>query len=62
MNNNKKIFIKSIRYKMRAKSSMIFKDFMDEGWNFYIIPFKNFRQCMQVVLIEQYTWVVKKEK
>ncbi len=23
---------------MRAKPSMIFKDFMDEGWNFYIIP------------------------
>ncbi len=38
MNNNKKIFIKSTSYKMRAKPSTIFKDFMDEVWNFYIIP------------------------
>jgi hypothetical protein len=37
---------------------------MEEVWNFYIIcyPLKNFRQCMQVVFIEQYTWVVRKEK
>jgi hypothetical protein len=64
MNNNKKIFIKSTRYKIRAKPSTMFKDFMDEVRNFYIICYslKKFKQCMQVVLIEQYTWVVRKEK